>query len=194
MAELCEGGDAALSILISRWERSLFAFAMRYLQQAEDAADIVQESFVRVYQHRNRFRRGARFSTWLFAIAANLCKNRVRSRKRRPTVSFEFPDDESGNFEHPWLADSESVSPDQALLDQEQIAAVKRAISELPHNLKTALLLYQYEEMSYKEIAAIAGCSVKAVETRLYRARNLLKEKLKGFLKTEKPSKIRTRI
>lgn len=187
MVELQEGRDGALSGLIARWQRPLLAFTYRYTQNQADSADIVQETFVRVYQSRDRYKPKGRFSTWLFTIAANLCHNRARWRKRHPTVPLDFsaPGDEERPHEGPWLEDENAVSPGKRLIDQERIEAVRAAISGLPHDLKTALLLFQYEDMSYQEIAAVVGCSAKAVETRLYRARLQLKKVLSTSISRE---------
>lgn len=196
MVELREGRDGALSELIARWEKPLLSFTFRYTQNPDDSADVVQETFVRVYQNRARFRPNARFSTWLFTIAANLCRNRARWRKRHPTVPLEFSlsDGEEAQGGERWLADEQGQSPDESLASQETARAVKAAINELPHDLKTALLLFQYEEMSYQEIAAVVGCSVKAVETRLYRARHRLKKKLARHLQDDVQVKPQTAV
>lgn len=193
MEELQEGRDGALSELIARWQQPLMAFTYRYTQNQVDSADIVQETFVRVYQSRDRYRPRARFSTWLFTIAANLCRNRARWRKRHPTVSLDLPGPEgegTGN-DGEWMKDERAESPGQGLLDDERVQAVKAAINELPHDLKTAMLLFQYEEMSYQEIAEVVGCSPKAVETRLYRGRQQLKKRLESFLREDEFSRAR---
>jgi RNA polymerase sigma-70 factor, ECF subfamily len=187
MMELQAGRDSALSELIARWQRPLLSFTYRYTQNQADSAEVVQETFVRVYQSRARYRPQGRFSTWLFTISANLCRNRARWRKRHPTVPLDFSisDDSGGDLgSRDWLEDEAAERPGSGLVEQEKIDAVKKAISELPHDLKTALLLFQYEDLSYQEIAAIVGCSVKAVETRLYRARHQLKKRL-GWLGRE---------
>lgn len=189
MVELQEGRDGALSDLINRWQQPLLAFTYRYTQNQADAADVVQETFVRVYQSRARYRPKARFSTWLFTIAANLCRNRARWRKRHPTVPLDFSgsDGGEGGGDAEWLADERAESPDRSLASRETVQAVKAAIGELPHDLKTAMLLFQYEDMSYQEIAEVVGCSPKAVETRLYRARQQLKKQLGWLLRDEVP-------
>jgi RNA polymerase sigma-70 factor, ECF subfamily len=189
MVELQEGRDGALSDLIARWQQPLLAFTYRYTQNRADSADVVQETFVRVYQSRQRYRPKARFSTWLFTIAANLCRNRARWRKRHPTVPLDFSTPEGGEdwSDGEWMEDERAASPNQTLADRETVKAVKAAVAALPHDLKTALLLFQYDEMSYQEIAEIVGCSPKAVETRLYRARQQLKKDLAWLLRGEAP-------
>lgn len=190
MVELQQGRDGALSELMVRWQQPLLSFTYRYTQNRADSADVVQETFVRVYQSRERYRPKARFSTWLFTIAANLCRNRARWRKRHPTVPLDFstPGGEEMDGEGEWLKDERAETPDKSLAGKETVREVKEAIGGLPHDLKTSLLLFQYEEMSYQEIAAIVGCSPKAVETRIYRARQRLKKDLAWLMQGEKPA------
>jgi RNA polymerase sigma-70 factor (ECF subfamily) len=192
MVELQAGRDGALSDLIARWQRPLLSFTYRYTQNQADSADVVQETFVRVYQSRDRYRPQGRVSTWLFTIAANLCRNCARWRKRHPTIPLDFAVSDASGVEscteRDWLEDERAERPGASLVEQEKVEAVKSAISDLPHDLKTALLLFQYEELSYQEIAEVVGCSVKAVETRLYRARHQLKKRLAGLDREELPA------
>lgn len=186
MLALQEGDDGALSRLMVRWQQPLTSFVFRYLQNHADVSEVVQETFVRVYQSRHRYKQTGRFSTWLFTIAANLCRNRARWRRRHPTVPLEVPvGKEAGAMEERETASEASAAPHLPVEERERAEAVKGAIAELPHELRTALLLFQYEHMSYQEIAAIAGCSPKAVETRLYRARGILKKKLAWLVREE---------
>jgi RNA polymerase sigma-70 factor, ECF subfamily len=187
MEELRAGNDGALSQLIQRWQKPLSSFVFRYLQNSADTSEVVQETFVRVYQSRQRYRPAARFSTWLFTIAANLCRNRARWRKRHPSIPLEFEDPEREGAKSllEMAADEGAETPHQSVEEQERAAAVREAVGELPHDLRTALLLFQFEHMSHQEIAAVAGCSPKAVETRLYRARQHLKKRLAWLLRDE---------
>jgi RNA polymerase sigma factor (sigma-70 family) len=172
MLRLQNGDDRALDLLMNRWQVPLRRFVYRWLQNDADALDVAQETFVRVYRHRERFRPGARFSTWLFAIALNLCRNQARKNKNRPTLSLDdAPETEAADG-----------APNANLLVVEKIAAVRHAVDALPEPLKTATLLCEYEDLSLAEAAAAAGCSAKAIETRLYRARSLLRQALSRFL------------
>ena len=187
MLELQEGRDAALSELMSRWQVPLGSFVFRYMQNSADTSEVVQETFVRVYQSRARYRPTARFSTWLFTIAVNLCRNRARWRKRHPTVPLELTtsDQEGVVSEQPRTADENAPAAHLLLEKQERAEAVRAAIGKLPHDLKTALLLFQFDHLSHQEIARVAGCSVKAVETRIYRARQQLKKSLAWLMRDE---------
>lgn len=187
MRELQAGRDGALSELIARWREPLFSFAYRYVHNAADADEVSQETFVRVYQHRERFRLDARFSTWLFAIAVNLCRNRARWRKRHPTVSLDGSanDDDENPRRERLSEDVDTATPEEQAASHERAAVVRDAIGKLPHDLKTALLLFQYEGLSHQEIGEVLKCTPKAVETRIYRARRRLKKKLNWLMQEE---------
>ena len=188
MLELQNGNDGALSSLIQRWQAPLQSYIYRYVLNHTDAAELTQETFVKVYQNRLRYQPKAKFSTWLFAIATNLCRNRARWRRRHPSVPLESPVDGSEEpvVREDWLEDESAVQPSVAAGEADAAEAVKMAINELPHDLKTAILLFQFEDLSYQEIADVLGCSPKAVETRLYRARSHLKKKLGWLLRDER--------
>lgn len=181
MVRLKAGHDSALNDLMERHAAKLYGFLVRSLQNEDDASDTAQEVFVRVYQNRLRFDEKQRFTTWLYAIASNLVKDRYRWRSRHPQISMdaESPEGESSIREH--LPD-EKPMPSDAAERQERAETIRKAISSLPEDLRTPLILAEYEEKSQAEIAAILACSVKAVETRIYRARQRLRKELAGLL------------
>lgn len=172
MKRLAEGDDLALNDLMHRWRDRLAAFLYRMTINHEAALDLAQETFVRLYQSRDRYQPTAPFATYLFRIAANLARNHARWRKRHPAVSIE--DEQSFVSE---LRDPSSL-PDQSADHREQLACVERALAALPDDLREAMLLFTYEDMSQAEIAHTLGCTTKAVETRIYRARQMLKATL----------------
>jgi RNA polymerase sigma-70 factor, ECF subfamily len=178
MLRLKNGEDSILNELMTRWQQPLVAFVYRYIRHQTDALDLAQETFVRVYETRHRYTVQGKFSTWLFAIAANLCRNHLRWRLRRREADPETPDTEDAEVAE--RVQSLDDSPDQAAMRSESILLIKVAIDKLPHDLKTAILLYEYQSLSYAEIASVLSCSVKAVEMKLYRARQLLRETLVG--------------
>ena len=162
---------------MSRWQKPLVAFILRYTGNEQDALDLAQETFVRIFESRDRYTPRGKFSTWLYTIATNLCRNQARWRERHPTVTFHNPkiDDELG-LENTLASPGDSPA-DSAERD-DTASAVRAHIQELPHDLRAVILLFEYHDQSYDEIAATLGCTRKAVETRLYRARNLLRESL----------------
>jgi RNA polymerase sigma-70 factor (ECF subfamily) len=178
MASLQAGDDHALDALMDRWQTPLRRFIYRSLQNEADALDLAQETFVRVYSHRAKFRRGAKFSTWMFSIALNLCRDRARRGKTRRVA---FVDERSLTSASNRAAESSSIGPDADLVREETADAVRSAVDALPEPLKSAVLLCEYENLSLAEAGVAAGCSAKAVETRLYRARMLLRQSLSRY-------------
>ena len=176
MLRLKDGEDLMLNELMTRWQQPLVAFIYRYVGHQADALDLAQETFVRVYQARARYTARAKFASWLFAIAANLCRNYMRRSARGAGTAMESLGSNSADSSQ-WILSSDD-SPDQAVIKSELIATVKEAISKPPHDLRTAILLYEYDDLSYEEISSVLGCSVKAVEMKLYRARKLFKQLL----------------
>jgi len=181
MTRLVEGHDAALNDLMERHGPKLFHYLVRCLQNEEDAADLAQETFVRVYQNRTKFRRSAKFTTWLYAIAANLVKTRYRFRSRHPEVSLDADNQQTGHAFRDSLP-GRVPTPSDCVQADERAEAVRRAVAELPTELRTPLILAEYEECSQAEIGEILGCTAKAVETRIYRARQQLRVALDKFL------------
>lgn len=179
MSRLKAGDEHALDALMDRWQMRLRRFLYRYLHNEADASDLAEETFIRVYRHRGKFRPGAKFSTWMFSIALNLCRDHARHGRSRPLVAL---DDDALAAASERSVDFASSAPDMNLLRAETAEAVRSAVEALPDPLRTAVLLCEYEDLSHAEAAAIAGCSPKAVETRLYRARQLLREALKPQL------------
>ena len=173
MARLCAGDDLALNALMDRWQKPLATFLFRHTGNEAAAIDLAQETFVRVYENRHAFR-GGTFSAWLFSIAVNLCKNHARWQARHPTVALDAQ--AAGAIPSP------SASPGAQAASAELASAVRDAVQSLPHDLKTVTLLFEYQEQSHAEIAAALGCTPKAVETRLYRARQLLRERLAEWM------------
>lgn len=181
MARLREGQDAALNDLMNRHATAIFQFLYRMVGTAEDANDLAQEAFVRVYRHRDRFRPDSSFSTWVFTIAANLARNQLRWRARHPTVPLDAT--ASGSTQtYGDLLPSGDQAPDDELLLEERRAAVRAAVAELPGDLREALLLFEFEDRSMTEAATILGTTQKGIESRLYRARGQLRERLKRWL------------
>jgi RNA polymerase sigma-70 factor (ECF subfamily) len=181
MARLVAGNDAALDELMGRHAERLFHYLLHILQNESEAGDLAEESFVRVYQHRARFRSAHKFSTWLYAIATNLARDLQRHRARHPNVSLEAEHGEAGHSFRESLPEGKP-NPGEALLATERAEAVRRAVAALPEDLRVPLVLAEYEEKSYAEIAEILECSAKAVEMRLYRARQELRDRLVRFM------------
>ena len=181
MARLNAGHDAALNALMDRHGERLFHYLVRQLSNETDAADLAQETFVRVYHNRARFDPGQKFSTWLYAIATNLVRDRFRWHQRHPQVSLDAEREETGSILDS-LPDTVASASEQ-LQAQERAGEVRAAVQSLPEELRTPLILFEYEGLSQAEIGAVMNCTAKAIETRLYRARNQLRKRLAGLLR-----------
>lgn len=176
MQRVVAGDDTALAPLMARWELPVKALVGRLVLNAAEADDLAQETFVRVWQQRERFRADAEFRPWLFAIALNLARNRLRWWRRRPAVSLEAWSEAGG------VADDAVPSAGASSLERaERAAAVRDAIAALPLELREAIVLFEYEQMSHVQIAAAVGATPKAIETRIYRAREKLRAALKRW-------------
>lgn len=179
MLRLQAGDEAALAPLMQRWEIPMKRFLFRLVGNPTEAEDLAQEVFVRVFAKRATYRPGAKFSTWCFAIAANQARNRLRWWRRRPALSLDAWTDAGGD-----AADESAQASSAAAqaVGRERAAAVQRAVAALPVDLRSALVLFEYEQQSVNEIAAALACTPKAVENRLYRARQQLRDALKGWM------------
>ncbi|HVU34379.1 MAG TPA: sigma-70 family RNA polymerase sigma factor [Opitutaceae bacterium] len=192
MARLQADDEAALGPLMDRWELPTKAVIGRIVLNASEAEELAQETFVRVWQQRDKFRPGATFRPWLFAIAVNLARNRLRWWRRRPTISLQKWSEghapttsRTTPLSAPEADVRTSVTPDAGaahLEREERAAAVRDAIAALPRELREAIVLFEYEQMSHAEIAEVVGATAKAVETRIYRAKEKLRTALRRVL------------
>lgn len=173
MQRVQRGDEAALGELMHTWEQPVKRLLARIVLNARDAEELAQETFVRVWTQREKFHADAEFRPWLFSIAVNLARNRLRWWRRRPSISL-----------HEWsetreMEEERSERGAAALEQAERAAAVRAAIAALPVELREVVVLSEYEQLSHAEIASALGTTAKAVESRLYRAR----DKLRGALR-----------
>jgi RNA polymerase sigma-70 factor (ECF subfamily) len=181
MERLQAGQGAALNDLMARHAAPVLHFLCRLTGNETDANDLAQETFVRVFKARAGFRLEQKFSTWLFAIAANLARNHFRWRGRHPQISLETEGAEPGRTLGGTLP-ADGPAPNEELLAAERARAVRQAVAELPAELREAMVLCEWEECSVAGAAAILKATPKAVEARLYRARQRLRERLRDWL------------
>jgi len=181
MGRLAGGHDAALNDLMERHASRVFQFLCRMLGNEDDANDLTQETFVRVFRFRDSFKPDKKFSTWLYAIAANLARNHFRWRSRHPDISFESETGTPGQtLGH--AIPSPGTSPREQMLAGERLAAVRAAVGRLPEDQREAIVLCEWEELSVAAAAEALGTTPKAIESRLYRARQALRDQLKTWL------------
>ena len=169
--------EAAFAALMERWELPVKSVIARLVFNVSEAEELAQETFVRVWQQREKFRAGAEFRPWVFSIAVNLARNRLRWWRRRPTVELQQWSEAGGEGRE---AKGERGGP-EFLEQTERAAAVRDAIAALPTELREAIVLFEFEEMSQAEIAETIGATVKAVETRVHRAREKLRVALQRW-------------
>ena len=176
--DLQAGKDRALNSLMDRHREGLFRFVLRQVHNEADALELTMETFVRAYFNIGKFRPAARFATWLYRIALNLCRDYLRSRAYQyslQTTSFDAPAEEGADTS---LFLATGRTPDQRADRREELIALEKAISELPEDLRNAFVLSTLEDRQQAKTAELLGISQKAVETRVYRARKLLLEKM----------------
>ncbi len=176
MAALRAGEEAALSRLMQRHAQPLHHYLIRILRNEAEAEDLTQETFVRVYHHRDRFDPASKFLTWLYTIATNLARDRIRWHQRHPEASIEAREGDPEETSLKATLAAETPGPDHLLASKEQATAVRDAVARLPEDLRVPLVLAEYEERSHQEISEILHCSPKAVEMRIYHARQRLRE------------------
>ncbi|HVU07819.1 MAG TPA: sigma-70 family RNA polymerase sigma factor [Verrucomicrobiae bacterium] len=184
MLRVKRGDRAAFAELVDKYKQPLMNFIFRSLRDEAEAEDLAQNVFLQVYKSRSRYRQTAKFSTWLFTIARNLCLNEIRRRARHPAESLEEVHAEHEDQPRQQFEDKQNILPPEKLLHGELAQKIEEALAELPENQRSAILLCRQDELSYEEIAEILDCSLSATKSLIHRGRETLKEKLKPYLKT----------
>lgn len=174
-----EGDREAFESLMHRYRRPILGFVYRMLNDPRDAEDIAQEVFAKAYWNLcdgKLQRKTGAFSTWLFRVARNMAIDRLRKRARRPEQSLN---DLEGSG---WDSADGTPDPSGAAVNRELSREIAAAVAALPEKQRTVLILYEYEDLSYGQIADIMRVNEKSVESRLYRARRFLRRRLAGHL------------
>ncbi len=179
MAALQEGTDGrALDRLMARHKEGLYAFIFGFVDDPEDARELLADTFVRIYVKRDSFNRPGRFKSWLYRIAGNLCKDHLRRPQWRQRLAGWVPGLFESEHSEAFAVPDPRPHPGDEALGKEALDRLEAAIDSLPHSLKAALVLHLIEQRPQGECAEMLGVSVKAVETRVYRARRMLAAKL----------------
>jgi RNA polymerase sigma-70 factor (ECF subfamily) len=175
VARASAGDLESFNQLVSRWERPIYALAYRTLGREEDARDVVQEAFLRAYRGLRGFKGQAKFSSWLYRITLNLCRDWIRRERRTPLIQVPEGTDPVD------LAD-ERIAPSESVEDlvarRELSQAVAQAMAELPEEQRTAILLKEYHGLTFQEIADMLDCPLSTVKTRLYQGLSVLRRRL----------------
>ena len=178
MLRVKRGDRDAFAALVEKYRQPLFNFIFRTLRDETETEDVAQNVFLQVYKSRDRYQRTAKFSTWLFTIARNLCLNEIRRRTRHPADSLDETHADNEDQPTRQYVDKSIFLPLENVLHGELAHKVEEALADLPENQRTAILLCRQDELSYEEIAEVLGCSLSATKSLIHRGRETLKDKL----------------
>ena len=169
------GGDIdSFNQLILRWERPIYALAYRVIGRQEDARDVCQETFLRAFRALPGFKGQAKFSSWIYRIALNLCRDWMRRQRRTPLVAMP-----EGVEAEDLATETGPVETVEDLVARKELsAAVAEAMALLPEEQRTAIVLKEYHGMTFQEIAELQGCPLSTVKTRLYQGLAVLRRHL----------------
>jgi RNA polymerase sigma-70 factor (ECF subfamily) len=180
MVQLAHGSHYAFEELLSRYETAVVTFCYAFMRSRETSEDVAQETFMRVFRNAQRYQPVAKFTTWLYKIAANLCINELKKGKLRQTLSLHESTgpDPDGTKVIERIASGEA-SPLTEAENLEVQTLIGKAIEHLPDDQRTTLVMVEFHHMQYQEIAEVLGVSVSAIKMRIKRARETLRETLK---------------
>jgi RNA polymerase sigma-70 factor (ECF subfamily) len=176
------GEEPAFEVLFDRHKSKIFNFALRWLRSRPDAEDVTSEVFIQLFNNRFKDTGQAKLTTWLFTVARNACLTRLR--RVRMFQSMWFRKGAADDFEE-WDVPDTADDPGEALRKREKARAVREAMEDLPQEQKEVLILREYAQKDYAEIAEIIGCSLERVKILIFRGRENLRIKLAAFIKEE---------
>lgn len=183
MLRFQRGDDAAFDELVRRNWPKVLRLVHRFIGAREDAHDLTQDVFLGVWRSRRSYRPRARFSTWIYRSALNVCLNYNRSMQLRRTVSLSGPDGEARGVAD--LPEPDADLPLEEIERRERVRKVREAIDTLPENQRAAVLLSRYEKLPYRDIARVMDLSVQAVKSLLSRAKENLRYKLSFYVRKD---------
>ena len=182
MLRVAAGDDSAFDYLVEKFRRPMVSFMYRMTRNQAVAEELAQEVFLRVYRSRQSYAASAKFTTWLYRIATNLAVNHARDTKHeRPenVVSIDEPDTETGLTVD--IAER-GLNAEHMILRRERLAAIRKHVEALPERQRAAVIMHKYQNMDYKQIAAVLQLSESATKSLLFRAYETLRETLKKFI------------
>jgi len=182
MLRVKAGDESAFEYLVQKYRRPMMGFMYRMARNSAAAEDLAQEVFLRVYRSRGSYEASAKFTTWLYRIAANLAVNYSRdTRHERPenTVSLDEPDEHTGlTMDIP----DGALTAEEMLVRRERLAAIRQRVQALPQRQRMAVVMHKYQQMDYRQIAEVLKLSESATKSLLFRAYETLREQLKKFV------------
>ena len=176
--QLISGNRDRFNVLVWKWEKPIFNFALRYLGDYESARDVTQKTFIRVFKNIAKLKDAQRFSSWIYQIAANLCKDEIKKRSSRDFLSIDLiqENSENGHLMPEELIDLENDHPDAAL-NQKQIGSIlQKALNQLPEEQRVVIIMKEYQGLKFREIAEALGEPLNTVKSRMYYGLNGLKK------------------
>ena len=183
LLERCRNGDTeAFEALFRKYQTYVYNVSVGMLCNNEDAADITQETFLRIHRNLHRFRGESSFSTWLYRVAVNLCITELRRRQRS---RFQFLEELQHDDDTP-MHEEPVVSPAEAVEQEEDRQAVRDVLNTLPPDYRAIMVLRHFQQMAYDEIAEVLGLTLGQVKTRLFRARKLFKDRFLAQAETSR--------
>ncbi len=182
MLRVQQDDEAAFTELVGLYQRRVVGVAYRFLQRLPEAEEAAQETFLRVYQARKKYRPSLKFSSWIFTITHRVCLNLLRHRRRHPAVSLDAAADGEGRGRPLQVADPKAGNAEAEMAGAESRLQVQQAVAELPEVERMALILEQWEDLSLREIGGVLHKSTSAVKSILFRARAKLRVRLAPYL------------
>ena len=173
-----DGDEYAFEELVNRYKQRLMNYAYRFIGDRTEAEDIVQDTFLKVYENRNAYQNIARFSTWIYTIAGNLARTELRKRKRRKILSLSRLGPDEKDYEIP----APTLTPEENMDGSSNERIIQAAIEKLPEKFRTVIIFRDIQELSYDEISKIVGVPLGTVKSRVNRGRLKLREWLKEIL------------
>ncbi|WP_394752518.1 RNA polymerase sigma factor RpoE [Crenothrix sp.] len=175
-----QGDKKSYDLLVLKYQHRIIQLVNRYVKDPSEAQDVAQEAFIKAYRALGSFRGDSAFYTWLYRIAINTAKNYLVARTRRSSDYEVDIQDAEASENAPQLQGMET--PERLLISQEIVDTIKTAIEKLPEDMRIAIMLREFEGMSYEEIAETMDCPVGTVRSRLFRAREAIDSKLNPLL------------
>jgi RNA polymerase sigma-70 factor (ECF subfamily) len=186
LLQRCQDNDrAAFDEIVGLYQGKIYNYILRMTGDRDDADDLAQEVFLRMYTSLPNFRNQASLGTWLFRIASNLCIDRFRRNKKRRAIAYSLDEavaDDEGHVESRGNIPDVTYEPQNVLERAETTRQIERALQALPEKLRTVILLYDAEGLPYEEIAKVVGCPLGTVKSRLFNARLQLRKELGPYL------------
>jgi RNA polymerase sigma-70 factor (ECF subfamily) len=183
MMRVQEGESACFDALVERYKTRLFNYLYRLVGDRDEAEEVAQEAFVKAYIHAGKYKTIAKFSTWLYTIATNLVRNKMRSRSRAPRIfSLWGKGPHDGDDERQIDVPDVSRSPEEKMNDSELSEVINEAIEKIPVKYRESFVLREINQLSYEEIAAVTGLKLGTVRSRINRARNYFRQVVEPIL------------